>query len=141
MNNDSLRIQSLEASSMLNADHLSRAEYDTLRELAAEYLSYQTLAQCLAPKLPHKPGVSEAWEVLGDRIMCDEEEAEKRRELQLEIETRMRAGRIREERKKREQYEERKQAIASALGQYHKVQMQMDQLKESMADQIGRAHV
>ena len=138
MINDSNRLESLEISSMCNAEELTHAEYATLRDLAARYLSYQTLAQCLAPKLPNKPGVNEAWEVLADRIMCNDEEAEKRRIVQNEIESRMRRANAEHNRRKREQDEERDQAIESAFNQQRKLQRAMNELQESMNDLVDQ---
>jgi hypothetical protein len=134
MINDSNRLESLEISSMCNAEELTHAEYATLRDLAARYLSYQALAQCLAPKLPNKPGVNEAWEVLADRIMCSDEEAEKRRIFQREVESRMRRGKAEHNRRKREQNEKRYQAMETIFGQQRKLQKVIDELQESMND-------
>lgn len=134
MINDSNRLESLEISSMCNAEELTHAQYDTLRDLAARHLSYQALAQCLAPKLPDKPGVSEAWEVLADRIMCSDEEAEKRRIFQREVESRMRRGKAEHNRRKREQNEKRYQAMETIFGQQRKLQKVIDELQESMND-------
>ena len=55
MINDSNRLGFLELYSMFSTEELTHAQYDTLRDLAARHLSYQALAQCLAPKLPDKP--------------------------------------------------------------------------------------
>ena len=134
MINDSNRLESLEISSMCNAEELTHAEYATLRDLAARYLSYQALAQCLVDKLPDKPGVSEAWEILADRIMCSDEEAEKRRIFQREVESRMRRGKAEHSRRKREQNEKRYQAIETVFGQQRKLQKVIDELQESMND-------
>jgi len=75
--NDSSMLHHLDTIDMFDMGKLTNAEYATLRTLAAKYLTYQTLFQCLAPKLPYKPGVKEAWETLADCIMCSDEEAEK----------------------------------------------------------------
>ena len=73
MNNDVNNLDRLHTVNTFDIGKLTNAEYDTLRDLAARYLTYQTLFQCLAPKLPCKPGVKEAWETLGDCIMCSDE--------------------------------------------------------------------
>ena len=138
MINDSNRLGFLELYSMFSTEELTHAQYDTLRDLAARHLSYQTLAQCLVPKLPCKPGVSEAWEILADRIMCSDEEAEKRRILQNEIETRMRKANAEHNRRKREQDEERNHVIASALNQQRNMQKVIDHLQESMNDLVDQ---
>ena len=138
MINDSNRLGFLELYSMFSTEELTHAQYDTLRDLAARYLSYQALAQCLAPKLPNKPGVNEAWEVLADRIMCSDEEAEKRRIFQREIESRMRRANAEHNRRKREQDEERDQAIESAFNQQRKLQRAMNELQESMNDLVDQ---
>lgn len=134
MINDSNRLGFLELYSMFSTEELTHAQYDTLRDLAARHLSYQALAQCLAPKLPDKPGVSEAWEVLADRIMCSDEEAEKRRIFQREVESRMRRGKAEHNRRKREQNEKRYQAMETIFGQQRKLQKVIDELQESMND-------
>jgi hypothetical protein len=134
MINDSDRLAFLELYSMFSTEELTHAQYDTLRDLAARHLSYQTLVQCLAPKLPGKPGVSEAWEILADRIMCSDEEAEKRRIFQREVESRMRRGKAEHNRRKREQNEKRYQAMETIFGQQRKLQKVIDKLQESMND-------
>ena len=134
MNNDSPMLNHLDYVSRVGVEELTHAEYSTLRTLAAKYLTYQTLFQCLAPKLPYKPGVKEAWETLADRIMCDEEEAKKRRELENEINLRMRCAEAKHNQRKRQQHEERKQTIAAALGQQRKLQKVVDELQQSMSD-------
>jgi hypothetical protein len=134
MSNDSSMLNHLDIVRRFDAEELTPAEYSTLRTLAAKYLTYQALFQCLAPKLPYKPGVKEAWEKLADCMMCDEEEAKKRRELENEINLRMRCAEAEHNKRKRKQHEERKQAIAAALGQQHKLQKVIDELQESMTD-------
>ena len=134
MNNDSSNLNHLDTIDMFGMGKLTNAEYSTLRTLAAKYLTYQTLFQCLAPKLPYKPGVKEAWETLAERIMCDEEEVKKRRELEREVTLRMRQAEARHNQRKRELHEERKQALASALGQQQKLQKVVDELQQSMLD-------
>lgn len=80
MNNDFH--QFLDIINRSSMEKLTHSEYATLRTLADMHLTYQTLFQLLSAKLPCKPGVKEAWETLGDRIMGNEEEVEKRRKLQ-----------------------------------------------------------
>ena len=134
MNNDANNLDRLDTIDMFGIGKLTNAEYDTLRDLAARYLTYQTLFQCLAPKLPYKPGVKEAWETLGDCIMCSDEEAEKRRTVEREVDLRMRQANARHNQRKRELHEQRKQTLAAALGQQQKLQKTIDQLQESMLD-------
>lgn len=134
MNNDVNNLDRLDTIDMFGIGKLTNAEYDTLRDLAARYLTYQTLFQCLAPKLPYKPGVKEAWETLADCIMCSDEEAEKRRTLEREVDLRMQQANARHNRRKRELHEQRKQTLAAALGQQQKLQKVIDQLQESMID-------
>jgi hypothetical protein len=134
MSNDLSSLMLLSSINMCDMEKLTNAEYDTLRDLAARYLTYQTLFQCLAPKLPYKPGVKEAWETLADCIMCDEEEVKKRRELEREVTFRMRRAEAEHNQRKREQYEERKKTIAAALGQQYKLQKVVDELQQSMSD-------
>ena len=139
MINDSNRLRSFEINtSLCGVEKLTHAEYDTLRDLAARYLSYQALFQCLVDKLPDKPGVKEAWERLGDCIMCSDEEAEKRRIFQNELESKMRKIKFEHSRSKREQDEERKQTIASALNQQRNMQKVIDHLQESMNDLVDQ---
>ena len=134
MDNELFRLKVLETNSAFDVKNLNHAEYDMLRELAAKYLTYQTLFQCLAPKLPYKPGVKEAWEKLADCMMCSDEEADRRRKLEYETESRMMNAKIKHDREKRQQHEERKQTIAAALGQQHKLQKVVDELQESMSN-------
>ena len=134
MNNDANNLDRLDTIDMFGIGKLTNTEYDTLRDLAARYLTYQTLFQCLAPKLPYKPGVKEAWETLGDCIMCSDEEAEKRRTVEREVDLRMRQANARHNQRKRELHEQRKQTLAAALGQQQKLQKTIDQLQESMLD-------
>ena len=134
MNNDVNNLDRLDTIDMFGIGKLTNAEYDTLRDLAARYLTYQTLFQCLASKLPHKPGVKEAWELLGDCMMCSDEEAEKRRILENEVTLRMQQANVRHNRRKRELHEQRKQTLAAALGQQQKLQKVVDELQQSMSD-------
>ena len=130
LSGDPLYIEYLKTASTLDA--LSSIHYRELRDLAAKHLSYQALAQCLQPKLPYKPGVSEAWERLADCIMCSQEEADKRRILENEIELRMRTANARHNQRKREQSQKQKQTIAAVLDQHQKLQKTMDELQQSI---------
>jgi hypothetical protein len=138
MDNDSPMLNHLDYVSKVGVENLTHAEYSTLRTLAAKYLTYQALFQCLEPKLPYKPGVKDAWELLGDCIMCSDEEAEKRRKLENESNLRMRRAEAEHNKRKRQQHEERKQTIAAALGQQRKLQKVVDELQQSMSDLQGQ---
>tara|TARA_A100001201_G_scaffold1410_5_gene3546 strand:+ start:450 stop:905 length:456 start_codon:yes stop_codon:yes gene_type:complete len=140
MENELFRLKVLETNSAFDVKNLNHAEYATLRDLAAKYLTYQTLFQCLQPKLPYKPGVKEAWEKLADCILCSDEEADKRRKLEYETESRMMNAKIKHDREKRHQYEQRKKAIATALGQQYKLQKVVDELQQSMSELRDQLH-
>jgi hypothetical protein len=134
MNDDLSKLQFLDVVNRCRMENLTNGEYDILRTLAEKYLTYQTLFQLLSAKLPCKPGVKDAWELLGDCIMCSDEEAEKRRKLENESNLRMRRAEAEHNQRKRQQHEERKQTIAAALGQQLKLQKVVDELQQSMAN-------
>jgi len=126
--NDLSAIQFLDLISRSGMNKLTNAEYDMLRTSAEKYLTYQTLFQLLSAKLPYKPGVKEAWERLGDCIMCSDEEADKRRKLEYETESRMIRARIKDQQQKQEKNEERKRVVEAVFRQQHKLQTIADDL-------------
>ena len=134
MHNDSSNLSFLDFVDRIGPQKLTNAEYDLLRTLAEKHLTYQALFQLLSAKLPCKPGVRNAWKLLGDCIMCSDEEADKRRKLEYETELRMRSAKIKHDREQQHKHEEREQAIAAVLRQQHKLQRIADELQQSTSD-------